>query len=876
MKNKNKKHRFSIFKPRDKQPNFFISVLVNFMAIMLVIAIVAGAGGVGLVMGIAKAYYDTTPEIDIDAITSQNLTSFIYDCNSDLITAYKGTENRVWAAFDEIPKNLYNAFVATEDARFFTHNGIDIKRIMGAFVSNLRNESTQGGSTITQQLVKNCLLTSEQSYKRKIQEAYLSIELEKEYEKEQILEWYLNIIPLGGSNYGIKAAAKDYYDKDLGELTLRECASLAAVTRNPSRYNPRRCYYGSGTPPTIHDRTDYVLRCMYENNMISRAEYDAALADELTVVEESTLNDLYDMPTAVETVLDDAVTELLKAQELADNANNRKLIRRQIQTGGYRIYSTIDPTIQGIVEDVIYNWEDYPELANPSDEYSRSTQTEQPQAACVIYDYNAGEVRAVVGSRTPPTQFLLLNRATSANMPVGSSIKPLAVYGPALDKGAAANSIANNLPLPIEGWVSAKGYPANSTTKKYPGVVTLRVGIRNSLNIVAANTLYDNVGIEDSVKYLEAMGIDPDHINADGSGLALGSSGITVMEMATAYGIIGNNGTYQKPLTFTKITDAAGNVILDMKAEQQKDQHQVFKPGTCYMLVDLMEDAVQRGTGTAARIKDMTVAGKTGTHSDYKSVFFAGLTPYYTGAVWVGHDDFKSLYRGATGGKEAAPIWQAIMERIHTELALEDKDIIEEDPEELGLVKVKLCSLSGKVATEICELDPDFAPTEDWCHFDSVPVEICDQHVSLTVCTTTGQLAHATCTETKQQAYQIIPPEWGCELMEDDTFYAHFPHGIRGYTSAFDFSQQTTGIFGTALPDTLYCTLHTDIFDFLFPDYSGGTSDIPSVYDPDLDLIVPSEPTVTPEPIPDEEVEDENSAVDNVGDGSFDYEGAAG
>ena len=176
-KPKNKKRRrFSIFKPREKQPNFVISVLVNAMAILLVVVLVAGMGGVGLVMGIAKAYYDTTPEIDIDAITSQNLTSFIYDCNNELITAYKGTENRVWAAFDEIPKNLSNAFVATEDARFYTHNGIDIKRIMGAFVSNLRNESTQGGSTITQQLIKKTVLSSEQSYKRKLQEAYLAME----------------------------------------------------------------------------------------------------------------------------------------------------------------------------------------------------------------------------------------------------------------------------------------------------------------------------------------------------------------------------------------------------------------------------------------------------------------------------------------------------------------------------------------------------------------------------------------------------------------------------------------------------------------------------------------------------------------------------
>ena len=626
---------FSPFKPRDKQPNFILSVLCHTVCILLVVVLVFGVGGFGALMGVAKGYYETTPDLDVDKIEAQNLTSFIYDCNGELITAYKGTENRVWAYYDEIPENLVYAFVAVEDARFFTHNGIDIKRIIGAFVSNLQNESTQGGSTITQQLVKTTLLSTEQSYKRKLQEAYLAIELESEYSKEQILEWYLNIIPLGESNYGVKAAAKDYYDKDLSELTLRECASLAAITRNPSRYNPRRNYYGTGEPSIIDDRTDYVLECMYDNGFISKAEYDAALADSLTVVEDSTVNDLYDMPSAVETVLDDAVTELLADRGLEDTSENRSAVRREIQEGGYHIYSTIDPEIQNIVEDVLYNWEDYPKLADPSDEYASSTQAIQPQAACVIYDYTSGEIRAVVGSRTPQTQFLVLNRATDSNMPVGSSIKPLAVYGPALDKGYSPGSVSSNLPVPIEGWGTAKGYPSNFTSGTYRGMVTLRAGMRASLNTVAANTLMSMVGISDSVEYLEAMGIDPDHINADGSGLALGSSGITVREMAQAFGTIANSGTYQKPLTFTKITDADGNVILDMKAKQAESQRQVFREGTAYMLVDMLVDAVRSGSGRSARIDGMTVGGKTGTHSDYRSVFFAGFTPYYSGAVWV-------------------------------------------------------------------------------------------------------------------------------------------------------------------------------------------------------------------------------------------------
>lgn len=412
-----------------------------------------------------------------------------------------------------------------------------------------------------------------------------------------------------------------------------------------------------------------------------------------------------------------------------------------------------------------------------------------------------------MGSRTPQTQFLVLNRATDSNMPVGSSIKPLAVYGPALDKGYAPGSVASNLPVPIEGWGTAKGYPSNFTSGTYRGMVTLRAGMRASLNTVAANTLMSMVGISDSVEYLEAMGIDPDHINADGSGLALGSSGITVREMAQAFGTIANSGTYQKPLTFTKITDADGNVILDMKSKQAESQRQVFREGTAYMLVDMLVDAVQSGSGRSARIDGMTVAGKTGTHSDYKSVFFAGFTPYLSGAVWVGHDEFKSLYSGATGGKEAAPIWKAVMERIIEAKGQEDKEIIEDDPESLGLTRVTLCSLTGKLATDACRADDDFAPTTDWCHADSVPTETCDLHALLPTDATTGQIARTGCPNTTEVAYQVVPSSWGADNMDDDDFYVYFPHGIRGYNSATELLAAANA---GALPQNLYCSAHGD------------------------------------------------------------------
>ena len=277
-----KPERRTIFRPEDRKPNFVVSVLLNTVRVLIVLAVLAGVAGLGALAGIAKGYVDTAPELNLVALDSQAQTSFIYDSNNNLITEYKGTENRVLVSLDAMPKRLRNAFIAVEDARFYSHSGVDLKRIVGAFVSNLSSSGTQGGSTITQQLIKNTLLSSEQSYKRKIQEAYLAIQLESRYSKDQILESYLNTIYLGENYYGVQVAAQGYFGKDLGDLTLRECAILAGATNNPYYYNPRRNLYTRKSEDkdyaaVTNNRTDYVLRCMYENQYITREEYEAAL-----------------------------------------------------------------------------------------------------------------------------------------------------------------------------------------------------------------------------------------------------------------------------------------------------------------------------------------------------------------------------------------------------------------------------------------------------------------------------------------------------------------------------------------------------------------------------------------------------------------------
>ena len=691
----------SMFRPETRKPNFVVSVLLNTIRVLLVLALLAGVAGLGALAGIAKGYVDTAPELNLVDLNSQAQTSFIYDSNNNLITEYKGTENRVLVSLEAMPRRLRNAFIAVEDARFYSHSGVDLKRIVGAFVSNLTSSGTQGGSTITQQLIKNTLLSSEQSYKRKIQEAYLAIQLENRYSKDQILESYLNTIYLGENYYGVQVAAQGYFGKDLGDLTLRECAILAGATNNPYYYNPRRnLYTRSGDrdyAAVTNNRTDYVLRCMYENQYITREEYEAAL-DPATahVLREAPVSGdgMYRYPHYVEYAVKEVVSILLELNGLEDNAANRAAMENKFRTGGYSVKLAIDPAIQETVENTLQNWSKYPSLRDPSDKVLRTknsdgtyTETIQPQAACAVLDYRTGELKAIVGSRTEVTAKKTLNRATDMKMPVGSSIKPIAVYAPALDLGRSPASVVYNMPVPISGWKDAKGndsWPKNYGGAGYVGPETLRTAMAKSHNTSAASTLMSMVGVERSVDYLHRMGIDDGHIDATPFGLSLGSSGITPLQMTVAFGVLANGGVYQEPISVLGISDSAGHVVWD--GHQHQDRRQVFKASTSWMIVDMLKTAVQSGTGTSAKISGQVVGGKTGTNSDQKGVFFSGITGYYASALWVGHDNYKALSSKSTGSGAAAPLWQAYMSKIHQ--GLEKKEILDGNPSDYGLVRV--------------------------------------------------------------------------------------------------------------------------------------------------------------------------------------------
>lgn len=797
----------SIFKARTKKPNFVLSVAATTIRLSFIIALCVGLALLGAVIGIAKAFVDTAPTLDLAALDAQDKTSFIYDSEGNLITDYKGTEDRIMVSIDEIPEMLQNAFIAVEDARFYEHNGVDVKRIVGALVANFTSGSTQGGSTITQQLIKQTVLSSEQSYKRKLQEAYLAMELETRYTKKQILESYLNTIFLGGSYYGVRVAAYGYFGKELDQLTLRECAMLAGLTRSPNYYNPRSNFYtrnteGSNTPDITNNRTDYVLRQMRENGLITAQQYNAALdRSTASVLEKSPAStDMYAYPHYVEYAISDVVDTFLDLNGLEDTSANRYAMENKLRTGGYSVYLCLDTEIQEIVEDTLANWSDYPRLRDPSDKVYQSrnadgtyTEIEQPQAAACVFDYRTGELKAIVGGRYKPTTRKTLNRASGMTMPVGSSIKPLTVYAPAIDLGASPASIAYNMPVPISGWKDSSGkdsWPKNYGGGGYKGPQSFRSALRNSYNTAAAQILMTYVGVSRSVEYLHLMGIPDKNINADPFGLALGSSGITPVQMAVAFGTIANKGVYQQPLSFSRIVDSNGNVVVDM--HQQQDRHQVFKPSTAYLVVDMLKEAVQSGTGTKAKISSQVVAGKTGTNSDSKGVFFSGMTGWYSASVWIGHDNYKALSSKATGGNAAAPLWQSFMEKIHKAKNLDSREIIDGTPSDYNLVRVTTCGVSGQLATDACYNDVNgYKTITDYWSADSVPTAYCSMHKSVSICTESGLLATDYCPSYSVESRGIVLIPRGHPLYD---YIDTYGDTIRKYLGEFATLKSTNDI----------------------------------------------------------------------------------
>ncbi|MDD2561239.1 MAG: transglycosylase domain-containing protein [Eubacteriales bacterium] len=798
-----------------------LAVIINTFQMLFLVVLLAGLAGIGAVVGIAKAYVETAPVLDIAKISDQDQTSFFYDRDGNLITDYKGTENRIMVGIDTMPHYLRNAFVAAEDVRFYGHSGVDLKRIIGAFATNFISGSQQGGSTITQQLIKNTLLSFEQSYKRKIQEAYLALQLETRYTKDEILESYLNTIYLGENYYGVKVAAEGYFGKELQELTLRECAMLAGMTTNPYYYNCRRNFFtrqaeGTDYAAITNNRTNYVLRVMYEHQMITHAEFtEAQGVDTATVLKDDPQGEsLYPYAHYVEYAVRDVVQTLLKLEGLENTSANRGKMETKLRTGGYKVYLALDTQMQKTLEDTLYNYRDYPALRDPGTEIYRAKNPDgtfadiiQPQAGAAIIDYRTGEIKAIVGSRTPPDARKTLNRAVDMNMPVGSSIKPLTVYAPAFDMGAGGGSVAYNMPLPISGWLGSDrrdSWPENYGGSSYRGPESFRTALVKSDNTAAAWVMMNYVGVDRAADYLRRLGAAEEHIAATPFGVALGASGLTPLEMATAFGVLGNGGVYQQPISFLGIMDKHGKVLYDAHAGQ--DRRQVYKPSTAWLTVDILKQVITDGTGRSARINGQTVAGKTGTNSEQKGVFFSGLTGWYSGAVWIGHDNYKALSSKTTGGNSAARLWQIFMERIHQDKNLQNRDILDGGPESYGLVRVTTCAVSGQLATEACRHDAmGYGTVTDYVAREAAPQVSCQMHQNITTCTASNMIAGPYCPpETRATRGVLVLPQGHPLARFANTQYANVLSQYLGpYAAA-----------GSGLATAQTCTLHTHGGDY--------------------------------------------------------------
>ncbi|MBQ5850997.1 MAG: transglycosylase domain-containing protein, partial [Lachnospiraceae bacterium] len=697
----------------------------------------------------------------------------------------------------DMPENLKNAFISIEDTRFYSHEGIDYKRLFGAFVGNLQSSNVQGGSTISQQLVKIRMLTSERSYKRKIQEAYMTMTLERDYSKDQILESYMNTILLGGSNYGVEAAANDYFDKNVSELTLRECAMLAGITQSPNKFNPRTNYHVKNTPEVVDDRTNLVLRSMYAAGRITHEELEKALEEKVTVKQSSSFrSDKLKYAYFVEYAIEDIIDNLIKKRGLENNKENRSKIEHELRTSGYKIYLTIDTDIQDTVQTTLTEWKKYPKMRKSSDAYITETigndtvKHAQPEAAAVVYDYKNGEYKAIVGGRNLPTAEKISNRAYMNEHGVGSSIKPITVYGPALDKGLSPNSMLNNSSSRIPGWDTATGYPSGSGPS---GMVSMRSAVVSSMNRAAAHTLMTKVGVDTAAQYLLDMGVDETHItnNKTGAGLALGAAAITPVEMAVCFGTIANSGKYMQPISFTKVLDSDGNIILDGKAIQQQNTKQVYKESSAYLLTDMLLDAVSSGTGRSAKLNKMNTAGKTGTNEN-KTVSFSGYTPYYSASVYIGHDKNASM-GNVYAGSYAAPLWKAFMTKIHE--GLENKPIIDGTFQDYGLNNVSICSVSGLKATSACSLDiQGNGPVTSMLGSDSIPSASCNAHHAITICAHSHHVATDNCPDKVQIAVLRVTNEVSTDTVNNylNSLRSQYPNFDSGLSCITHITEATT------------------------------------------------------------------------------------
>ncbi len=771
----------------------------------IVIIFVFGVVTIGCIgAGAFKGLIESAPDITLNDVTPSQYKTTVYDCNGiQTETLVASGANRIYVTIDEIPECLQNAFIAIEDSRFYEHNGIDAKGIIRAAYIGITSgfESTQGASTITQQLIKNSVFEggNENSLigkiKRKIQEQYLALMLEKNVDdKKLILENYLNTINLGNNNLGVQSASRNYFNKDVSELTISESAVIAAITQNPSKYNPIR------HPEQNAERRQIVLKYMLEQGYISQSEYDEALADNVydriqNINSSSTSNKAYSYYTDA---LIQEVMEDLMVQKGYTYTQAYNLVYR----GGLSIYSCEDSELQDYAEEIINDpntWNQYvsytityrfqvrDEFDNLSsytesnllqylqnkygsgfellfssteeaDQYAEEyknyvleqtggeivsgsesiTYTMQPQSSLVVIENGTGEVRVIIGGRGDKTESLVLNRATSSERQAGSTIKPLLVYSPAVDIcGYSLATVIDDVP-----YYYNTGQLVKNSDGVYKGYTTVRQAIAESRNIPAVKTLND-IGISTGVAYLKNYGIttltDADNYLP----IALGTCSVTNLEMTAAYTTFANKGVYVKPKLYTKVLDHDGNVILD---NTENESTQVIKDTTAWIMSSAMHSVVTEGTlRNLGFPNDMYVCGKSGTSQNDYDKWAIGFSGSYTVGVWAGYDSNKSFPSEA--GFPYMQIWKEVLVKANEGLDCS------EPPTPTNIVEVKVCKDSGLLAVDgLCDCDPRGSRVEtEYFESGTEPTTACNVHMKVTICTDSDQIAGDNCPLSSQK-----------------------------------------------------------------------------------------------------------------------------
>lgn len=640
-----------------------------------------------------------------------NLNSFIYakESDSDEYTLYetiKGKENREWVDSDKIPDTLKNAVVAIEDERFYKHHGVDWVRTIGAVKGWLLGGTQYGGSTITQQLIKNITADNDYSVKRKVNEIFRAFALEKEIDdKDRILVMYLNTIFLGYNSYGVQTAAMQYFDKDVSQLDLAESAVLAGLTNNPSIYD----VYNH--PEKVKERQETILAQMLDQKMILQEEYEAAVAEELNYrpyeeyQQEIKSTYSYFTDEVIKDVINDLMTEKGYSRLVAEN---------MVYSGGLNIYATIDTKVQNALDEVWANADNFPN----TEKYG-----EIPQSAMVITD-KQGNIVGIAGGRGEKTSSRGFSYASDARRQPGSSIKPLATYGPAMDAGIATPDTTVYDRALIQ---DADGNPWPMNDGKYPTgrAMTVKEGMTRSLNTISAQLLKQLTPQKSYEFMTQQLGFKlvDSRTNEDGTvqsdidlaPLALGAltDGVTVREMAGGFSTFINDGVYGGTRTYTKVTDSEGNTIMENTPNTDKGFTNVR---TDYYMLDCLQNVTAHGTAYGIQLDGVETGGKTGTTTSNTDIWFCGITPKYSGAVWVGYEHnyrLDGLY-----GRNAAEIWLAVMQKVH---AGDSGLVFDSHPQDFE--EVTYCMDTGLLASGACRAAGRAATGRFWK--DKVPTETC-------------------------------------------------------------------------------------------------------------------------------------------------------